>query len=179
MFFLFILFIVIPIIELYIIVQVAQTTGVFNSIALLILVSLIGAWLVKAEGTGVLKKIRQQLMNAEMPNKEIVDGGLILLAGALMLTPGFLTDAFGLLLLFPVTRPIFRTLIIRKVKTSPLSYGSSKNNKSGKGHRNNSFIYFRNRNSEITDIPDNQSFGNTPIVAVSYTHLTLPTILLV
>ena len=164
MFFLFILFIVIPIIELYIIVQVAQTTGVFNSIALLILVSLIGAWLVKAEGTGVLKKIRQQLMNAEMPDKEIVDGGLILLAGALMLTPGFLTDAFGLLLLFPVTRPIFRTLIIRKVKTSPLSYGSSKNNKSGKGHRNNPFIYFRNRNSEITDIPDNQSFGNTPIV---------------
>ena len=163
MFFLFLLFIVIPIIELYIIVQVAQTTGVFNSIALLILVSLIGAWLVKAEGTGVLKKIRQQLMNAEMPDKEIVDGGLILLAGALMLTPGFLTDAFGLLLLFPVTRPIFRTLIIRKVKTSPLSYGSSKNNKSGKGHRNNSFIYFRNRNSEITDIPDNQSFGNTPI----------------
>ena len=140
MFFLFILFIVIPIIELYIIVQVAQTTGVFNSIALLILVSLIGAWLVKAEGTGVLKKIRQQLMNAEMPNKEIVDGGLILLAGALMLTPGFLTDAFGLLLLFPVTRPIFRTLIIRKVKKNPLSYGSSKNNRTGKGHRKNSFI---------------------------------------
>ena len=76
MFFLFILFIVIPIVELYIIVQVAQTTGVFNSIALLILVSLIGAWLVKAEGTGVLKKIRQQLMNAEMPDKEIVDGDL-------------------------------------------------------------------------------------------------------
>ena len=164
MFFLFILFIVIPIIELYIIVQVAQTTGVFNSIALLILVSLIGAWLVKAEGTGVLKKIRQQLMNAEMPDKEIVDGGLILLAGALMLTPGFLTDAFGLLLLFPVTRPIFRTLIIRKVKKNPLRYGSSKNNRTGKGHRKNSFIYFQNRNSEIIDIPDNQNFGDTPII---------------
>ena len=100
MFLLLLLFIIIPIAELYIIIQVAQTTGVFNSIILLFLVSLIGAWLVKAEGLGVLKKIRIQLAKGEMPSKELVDGGLILLAGALMLTPGFLTDAFGLLLLW-------------------------------------------------------------------------------
>jgi len=157
MFFLLLLFIIIPIAELYVIIQVAQTTGVFNSIILLILVSLVGAWLVKAEGLGVLKKIRIQLGKGEMPSKELVDGGLILLAGALMLTPGFLTDAFGLLLLFPLTRPLFRVLILKRVTNT-----SSRSQQQGTSHRNNSFIYFRNKKSEIIDLQTNHDFGDTP-----------------
>ena len=157
MFFLLLLFIIIPIAELYIIIQVAQTTGVFNSIILLILVSLVGAWLVKAEGLGVLKKIRIQLTKGEMPSKELVDGGLILLAGALMLTPGFLTDAFGLLLLFPVTRPIFRILILKKVTNT-----SSRSETQGTSFGDNSFINFRNRKSEIIDLQTSHDFGDTP-----------------
>ena len=157
MFFLLLLFIIIPIAELYIIIQVAQTTGVFNSIILLILVSLVGAWLVKAEGLGVLKKIRIQLTKGEMPSKELVDGGLILLAGALMLTPGFLTDAFGLLLLFPITRPIFRILILKKVTNT-----SSRSETQGTSFGDNSFINFRNRKSEIIDLQTSHDFGDTP-----------------
>ncbi len=157
MFLLLLLFIIIPIAELYIIIQVAQTTGVFNSIILLILVSLIGAWLVKAEGLGVLKKIRIQLTKGEMPSKELVDGGLILLAGALMLTPGFLTDAFGLLLLFPITRPIFRIPILKKVKNI-----SSRSGRQGTSFGDSSFINFRNRKSEIIDLQTNHDFGDTP-----------------
>ena len=157
MFFLLLLFIIIPIAELYIIIQVAQTTGVFNSIILLILVSLVGAWLVKAEGLGVLKKIQIQLGKGEIPSKELVDGGLILLAGALMLTPGFLTDAFGLLLLFPLTRPLFRVLILKRVTNT-----SSRSQQQGTSYRNNSFIYFRNKKSEIIDLQTNHDFGDTP-----------------
>ena len=157
MFFLLLLFIIIPIAELYIIIQGAQTTGVFNSIILLILVSLVGAWLVKAEGLGVLKKIRIQLTKGEMPSKELVDGGLILLAGALMLTPGFLTDAFGLLLLFPVTRPIFRILILKKVTNT-----SSRSETQGTSFGDNSFINFRNRKSKIIDLQTSHDFGDTP-----------------
>ena len=107
---LFLLFIIVPIAELYVIIKVAQNTGVFNSILLLILVSFIGAWLVRAQGIGIIRKIKSQLTMGQIPNKELVDGGLVLFAGALMLTPGFITDALGLLLLFPLTRPIFRGL---------------------------------------------------------------------
>ena len=162
MFFLLLLFIIIPIAELYIIIQVAQTTGVINSITLLILVSLIGAWLVRAQGTGVLNKIKFQLSRGEMPSRELADGGLILFAGALMLTPGFLTDAFGLLLLFPVTRPIFRSLILRRLSKNTSVFDSSNSEHQNTNFGNNSFIYFRNKRPEIVDLQTDQDLGNTP-----------------
>ena len=83
------LFIVVPIVELYVIVQVAGGIGVLETIGLLIVVSVVGAWLVRREGLGVLRKVQTQLASGEMPTKQIVDGGLIMFAGALMLTPGF------------------------------------------------------------------------------------------
>ena len=129
---LFLLFIIVPIAELYVIIKVAQNTGVFNSILLLILVSFIGAWLVRAQGIGIIRKIKSQLTMGQIPNKELVDGGLVLFAGALMLTPGFLTDAFGLLLLFPLTRPIFRGLITSRFKQKTSIFGHSNQNENKK-----------------------------------------------
>lgn len=103
---LFVLFIVIPIIELVLIIQVGQALGAWNTIGLLIIDSLIGAWLVKHQGLGLLKRSRERLQKGEMPSYEIFSGIAILFAGALMLTPGFLTDVFGLIILIPPIRSV-------------------------------------------------------------------------
>lgn len=113
---LFLLFLVVPIVELYVIVQVAGGIGVLETIGLLIVISIVGAWLVRREGLGVLRKVQTQLAQGEMPTKQIVDGGLILFAGALMLTPGFVTDALGVLLLIPPTRIAIRQILMRRFK---------------------------------------------------------------
>lgn len=110
------LFLVVPIIELYVIVQVADSVGVWETIGLLIAVSIIGAWLVRREGMSVMRKVQLQLQQGQLPTKQLVDGALILFAGALMLTPGFVTDALGVLLLVPPTRIATRSVLIRRFR---------------------------------------------------------------
>jgi len=105
------LFLVVPIIELYLIVQVASGIGVLETLGLLV-----GAWLVRAQGLGVLARIHGQLAQGKVPGTELVDGLLVLFAGALMLTPGFMTDALGLLLLIPPTRAIIRTVLVHRFR---------------------------------------------------------------
>ena len=99
MFLLFVIFVVVPILELMLIIQVGQAVGAWNTVTLLVVDSLVGAWLVKHQGLGLLRKSRDRLRNGEMPSDEIFSGVTVLFAGALMLTPGFLTDAIGLFLL--------------------------------------------------------------------------------
>ena len=112
LFVLAVLFLVIPFAELAVIITVATQIGVLETIGLLILVSVVGAWLCKREGVGVVRRIRDSLDRGELPHREVVDGGLILLAGALLLTPGFLSDCLGILLLLPPTRAVARRLVL-------------------------------------------------------------------
>jgi UPF0716 protein FxsA len=109
-------FIVGPIAELYVIIQVAHVIGGWQTIALLLAESFVGAWLMKAQGRGVLTRIQRSLREGRMPTKELVDGGLILFAGALMLTPGFLTDVLGFILLIPPTRAVVRAALMRRFR---------------------------------------------------------------
>lgn len=109
-------FLVLPIVELYVIVQVAGGIGILNTIGLLVVISVAGAWLCRREGVGVLRRIRSSLDRYELPTRELVDGGLILFAGALMLTPGFLTDCFAVLLLLPPTRAPIRGVVLRTLR---------------------------------------------------------------
>lgn len=111
-----VLFLVVPILELYVIVQVAGGIGVLNTIGLLILVSAVGAWLVKREGLGVLRRVQEQLDRGGLPHKEVLDGFLILGAGALLLTPGFLSDVIGILLLLPPVRAAIRGVVARSLR---------------------------------------------------------------
>ncbi|MDQ4133976.1 MAG: FxsA family protein [Actinomycetota bacterium] len=110
-----VLFVIVPIAELFVIIQVGQVIGAWNTIGLLLLVSFAGAWLVKREGLGVIRRFRQQLDRGAIPGRELADGVLIILAGALMLTPGFLTDVVGLLLLIPPTRAAVRRTVLRRL----------------------------------------------------------------
>ena len=103
-----ILFVVVPFVELYVIVQVAHVMGVIPTLGTLFLVSVAGAWLVKKEGFGVLRRARTRLDAGQTPGRELVDGVLILFGGALLLTPGFITDGLGILLLLPPVRAAVR-----------------------------------------------------------------------
>ena len=111
---LILLLVSVPLLELYVIVQVAGGLGAGQTILLLLVVSVVGAWMVRRSGLGVLNQIRTRLEQGEIPGNELVDGLLIMLAGAFMLTPGFITDGVGLLLLFPPTRMAVRSVLVRR-----------------------------------------------------------------
>lgn len=108
------LFLVLPILEIYVVTQVAGSMGWLSTIALVIFVSLAGAVLVRVQGLSVLARIQRRLHSGEVPGKELVDGALVLVAGALLVTPGFLTDGVGLFFLLPPTRAIARTWLTRR-----------------------------------------------------------------
>lgn len=103
---LFVIFVAIPLLELAIIIQVGQLIGVGGTILSLLAISLIGAALVKREGLRAAKRFREATSAGRWPGAEVVDGALLLFAGALLLTPGYFTDAVGLLLLLPPSRGV-------------------------------------------------------------------------
>ena len=109
------LVIVVGIVEITVMIQVGQLIGVVNTIGLLLLVSLIGVWLVKRQGIGVMVRFREQRMAGRLPAAEVFDGALILVAGVLLIIPGFVTDALGLLLLVPPIRAVARRVVSRRV----------------------------------------------------------------
>ena len=107
--------IVVGIVEITVMIQVGQLIGVVNTIGLLLLVSLLGVWLVKRQGIGVMVRFREQRMAGRLPAAEVFDGALILVAGVLLIIPGFVTDALGLLLLVPPIRAVARRVVSRRV----------------------------------------------------------------
>lgn len=111
---LLLLFLLIPMAELLVIIQVGQAVGALNTVALLVLVSAVGAWLVKREGIGVWRRFRRQVEAGVVPGREIADGVMILFAGALLLTPGFLTDILGVALLLPPVRAAVRATVLSR-----------------------------------------------------------------
>jgi UPF0716 protein FxsA len=108
-------FIGVPFAENYVLLQVGHAIGVLNTLALLILVSIVGAWLAKREGLGVIRRMQRSVEAGRVPGTELVDGFLILLAAALMLTPGFLTDIVAILLLLPPVRAVVRRELRRRL----------------------------------------------------------------
>src|SRR6266540_4086184 len=108
------LFLVLPIVELYVIIRVGQEIGALYTIALLLVISIVGAWLATREGLGVWRRINEQVQAGKVPGVELVDAFLILLAGALLLTPGFISDVFAIFLLLPPSRAVVRRTLRRR-----------------------------------------------------------------
>ncbi|MCX6401087.1 MAG: FxsA family protein [Propionibacteriales bacterium] len=108
---LFLAFVVMPILEIFVLIQVGQAIGPWWTILLLVLDSFIGAWLIKREGRRAWQALQARLQTGQMPARELADGVLVVLGGAFMLSPGFVTDALGILLILPFTRPLFRGLL--------------------------------------------------------------------
>ena len=112
-FFLIVLFIVVPIAELYVIIKVGEAIGLWPTLALLLADALLGSFLLKHQGRGAWRRFNEALAQRRFPGKEVVDGLLIVVGGTLLLAPGFITDIFGLILLIPPTRAIVRGLLKR------------------------------------------------------------------
>jgi UPF0716 protein FxsA len=106
-------FILVPLAELAVLIAVGDWIGLVPTLVLLLVVSLAGAWLAKREGLAAWRRFNLALAEARVPTVEVADGAMILLAGALLLTPGFLTDVAGILLLLPPTRALARRLAPR------------------------------------------------------------------
>ncbi len=111
--FLIVLFIVVPIAELYVIIKVGELIGVLPTLALLLADALLGSWLLKHQGRGAWRRFNEALAARRFPGREVADGVLIVIGGTLLLTPGFITDVAGLFLLIPPTRAIARGLLKR------------------------------------------------------------------
>jgi UPF0716 protein FxsA len=103
-------FIVVPLVELAVIIEVGQALGVLPTIAILLVDSILGGFLMRAQGRAAWRRLRDAMQAGRVPHREALDGALVIFGGALLLTPGFITDVVGLLLLIPPTRAVARRI---------------------------------------------------------------------
>lgn len=120
-------FVVIPVLEIYVIIQVGQVIGGWWTVLLLVADSVIGSWLVRREGSRAWQALRTALGSGRMPAKELTDGALILIGGTLMVSPGFVTDVAGFFLILPFTRPLARRVLAAAVARRLLAPGGPRN----------------------------------------------------
>lgn len=105
---LFLIFLIVPVIEIYLLIQVGQVIGGLETVALLVLMSLVGAWLMKSQGGRIITDIRNELSAGRLPASRMLDGALVFVGGVLLTTPGFFTDFLGIFFLIPATRNLIK-----------------------------------------------------------------------
>lgn len=108
------LFIIMPIAELAVLIQVGQAIGVWWTVLLLLADAMLGSWLLRTQGRLAWRRFNEALASGRLPHREVVDGVLVIFGGVLLLTPGFISDLFGVLFLFPPTRVLLRRLLVRR-----------------------------------------------------------------
>ncbi len=108
---LFLLFAVIPVIEVYLLIKVGSLIGAVPTVALLLAISMVGAWLVRHQGFEIMRRIQAELAQGRLPAAELLDGAMVLVGGVLLLTPGFFTDFLGLFFLIPFTRALIKRFV--------------------------------------------------------------------
>src|SRR5665648_355171 len=113
---LLILFIIIPVTELYILIEVGKRIGSLTTISIIIFTGILGAYLVKNQGFMILKKIQNDLNDGIMPGDSLIQGAIILAGGILLLTPGFVTDTVGFIFLIPVSRNVIKKYLLKWLK---------------------------------------------------------------
>ncbi len=113
---LLLLFTAVPLIELALLVEIGQRVGLAATVALVIATGVLGAWLARREGLRTLARLQQELQQGRMPAEPLLDGLMILVAGAVLLTPGLLTDLFGFSLLVPQARALMRRAVAKRLK---------------------------------------------------------------
>lgn len=113
-----VIFLLVPLIEIYILIQVGQVIGALWTVFFVVLTAVIGVQLLKSQGLSTLSRAQTKMNQGEMPALELMEGLALVVAGAFLLTPGFFTDAFGFLLLFPPTRSWLIKLVSKKLVSS-------------------------------------------------------------
>ena len=113
---LLLLFLIFPIAELYLLIEIGQRIGTISTLALIFLTALLGSALARRQGLGVLRRMQSEMAEGRLPASSMVDGVLILLAGAVLITPGVLTDLVGFLVLIPVTRGLIKAYLWKRIE---------------------------------------------------------------
>ncbi|RKD33414.1 FxsA family protein [Thermohalobacter berrensis] len=113
---LILLFTLTPLVELFFLIKLAQITSTWTTIGIVFLTGIVGAYLAKSQGKLILTRIKIELNEGRIPGNQLLNGLCVLIGGALLLTPGIITDVFGFMLVIPGTREIFKTIIRRKFK---------------------------------------------------------------
>jgi len=113
---LFLIFTIIPVVELALLIKIGTVIGTLNTVMLVIITAMVGAYLVKMEGLGVMMRFQQNMADGIFPGEELFDGALILISGALLVTPGVATDFIGFLLVFPASRQMIKKLLKDYIK---------------------------------------------------------------
>ena len=125
------LFLAVPIVEIYLLIQVGQVIGAGWTIMLVVLTAVIGVWLLRIQGLSTLTRAQQKLQENELPAREILEGMGLLVAGALLLTPGSFTDAVGFFLLFPPTRIWLVSMVASRMVVSTTIQGQARRDNGG------------------------------------------------
>ena len=120
---LILLFTILPMAELYILIKIGSQIGGFNTVLLVVMTAVLGAWLARLQGLRTLQQIQLSLSQGQIPAEELIDGVLILTGGILLVTPGVLSDLFALVLLFPYTRTYFKRWLRRRFDRMAASGG--------------------------------------------------------
>lgn len=110
-----VLFVAVPFIEIFLLIRLGQVIGPWWTILLLIAFGVLGAWLVKREGSRTWRALQDAIASRRMPSAELADGALILVGGTLLITPGFISDVAGLFCILPFTRPAARGVLSRVI----------------------------------------------------------------
>lgn len=113
---LLLLFIIVPAVELLLLIQMGQWIGTIPTVGIIILTGILGAYLTRQQGLQVLTRVQREVQSGQMPGEALLEGAMILVAGAVLMTPGVLTDALGFLLLIPTTRQLFRQVAWRQIQ---------------------------------------------------------------
>jgi UPF0716 protein FxsA len=113
---LLVIFIVVPLAELYVIFKVGESIGYPLTILILAVDSIIGSLLLKSQGRAVWRRFSETMAAGRVPHRELLDGVMVIFGGAFLITPGFLTDILGILLLLPPTRAVLRRLVVRALR---------------------------------------------------------------
>ncbi|MEW5894498.1 MAG: FxsA family protein [Candidatus Omnitrophota bacterium] len=134
--YLILLFTILPALELALLIKVGTHIGAGNTILLIILTGVVGVYLTRLQGFFIIKNIQSRLSNGELPSIEMIDGLMIFCGGILLLTPGFITDILGFLLLIPFTRSMIKSLVRHKLQQSLYREGTP-----GRPHLHSDYFY--------------------------------------
>jgi UPF0716 protein FxsA len=154
---LLLVFIIIPIIEIALLIQVSEVIGGWSTVALVIVTAFIGAKLVKQQGTDALKNVQTQMAQGQMPAQDLFSGLCVIIAGVLLVTPGIVTDIFGFLLLTPLVRNKMAAGILKQVAAKGTSSGAQGFHFSSGGFNQSPFNQAQNPESN-----QGQTYENEP-----------------
>lgn len=146
---LFLLFAILPIIEIALLINVGENIGGWNTVAIVIITAFIGAKLVRQQGFATLRQAQLKTAGGELPGKELAEGVLLLISGVLLVTPGFITDGIGFLFALPATRPLIANYLMKE-------FGSKIHVQSSGFHSSS----FQNSNYQQTPPKSSEDFGS-------------------